>query len=111
TVVLGRVMYGSAGFLSNRARHQVCGDLGSGASAGGARAASRIVRITERTTERTPRVGRSHFSEIRLGQDNRARLAQALDKGSIVRRPIVRVGGIHASSRAHIEGVVLVLDG
>ena len=26
TVVLGRVMYGSAGFLSNRARHQVCGD-------------------------------------------------------------------------------------
>src|SRR5437773_12313641 len=26
TVVLGRVMYGSAGFFSNRAGHQVCGD-------------------------------------------------------------------------------------
>jgi hypothetical protein len=37
-------------------------------------------------------------------------LAQALDEGCVARRAIVRVGGVHAGSRTHVECVVLILD-
>src|SRR6202030_1729863 len=82
-----------------------------GAAAGGAGTPFRIVRITEGPAEGTSRVRRSHFSQVRLGQNDRTRFSQALDKGCVARRTIVRISGIHARSRAHIEGVVLILDG
>jgi hypothetical protein len=70
-----------------------------------------IVRVAEGPAEGTSRVRRSHFSEVGLGQDDRARFPQALDEGRIARRTIIRVSGVHAPSRAHVEGVVLILDG
>src|SRR5580700_5991278 len=72
--------------------------------------AFRVVRVTEGPTEGASRIRRSHFSEVRLGEDDRTGVPQALDEGRVTRRTIVRISGIHAPGRAHIERVVLILD-
>ena len=110
-VVLGGVMDGPPGFLSDRARHQVRGYGRSGAAAGGAGTAFGIVGVTKGPAEGAARVRRSHFSQIRLGEDDRPRVSEAPDEGCIARRAIVRIRRIHARRRAHVEGVVLVFDG
>src|SRR5438094_7821390 len=104
-------MDGPAGFLSNGARDEVRGDRRSGAATRSAGTARRIVGIAEGTAEGTARVRRSHLSKVRLGQNDRARFAQALDEGGVIRRAIVCVSSIHPRGCAHIERVVLVLDG
>src|SRR5260221_305197 len=70
-----------------------------------------VVRVAEGAAERASRVGRAHLAQIRLADDDRTGVSQALDEGRVARRTIVRIRGIHARGRAHIEGVVLILDG
>ena len=69
-----------------------------------------VVRIAERAAERTARAVDGVFGQIRLRQDDRAGVAQSLDERRIVRRTIVGVLRIGAGRRAHVEGVVLILD-
>src|SRR5262249_62138390 len=69
-VVLGRMVYGSPGLLSDGACHQVRCHGRSRAAARGAGGACRVVRVTEWAAEGTSRVRCSHFSHVRLGQDD-----------------------------------------
>src|SRR5947208_15888135 len=69
-----------------------------------------VVWIAEGAAERAAcPIGRV-FGHVGLGENDRAGLAQALDKGRIVRRAVVRVLRVRARRRAHVEGVVLILD-
>ncbi len=51
------------------------------------------------------------LAHVGLGENDGAGLAQACDECRVVRRAIVGVGRIRARRRAHVEGVVLILDG
>ena len=67
-----------------------------------------VVRIAAHAAEWAARDARS---DVRLREDDGARIAQALDERGVPRRTIVGVRDVGAGRRAHVERVVPVLDG
>src|SRR6187455_1538196 len=70
-----------------------------------------VVRVAKGTAERTARTVHGVLRQVRLRQDDRARVTQSPNERRVVGRTIVGVLRVGARRRAHVEGVVLVFDG
>ena len=98
-----------AAFFRDRAGHQVRCHRRSGAAAGAADITVGCIRVAHGAAESAAAAG-GIFAEIRLRQDDRARIAQAFHQRRVARRAIVGIIGIGTAGGAHVVRVDHVLD-
>ena len=100
-----------AGLLGDRARHEVRRHRRARACARVAGTALRVVRVAKRAAKGAARAAVRVFGEIRFREDDCPGRTQPRDEGGVIGRTVVGIEGISARRRAHVEGVVLVLEG
>ena len=96
-------------FFGDRTRHQIRSHRRSGAAAGAADITVGRIRVAHGTAESAAAAG-GIFPEIRLRQDDRARIPKAFHKCRVTRRTIVGIIGICTAGGAHVVRVHEVLD-
>ena len=130
-IVIGRPAARLAGLLAEAAHHQVRADGDAGARAradrGGARRVVGVARIAGPGAALIAEHRGKHlrrkilpariagpasvvFGGVRLGEDDRAGVAQPRHQRVVARRKIHVVGGIGAAGRAHVLGVERILE-
>src|SRR5262249_57430574 len=109
-IVGGGVARGWSGLLADGARHQICGNRGTGATARAAGAAAGIVGIAGGAAEAAA-VARGVFTHVRFGEDDRTGLTQSRNDLRITWRTVIGIVRRCAAGGAHVESVELILDG